>query len=54
MKNKVRYLKLILIRKVFFSILSHLTYASVCSLYARLFIARMAFFWRTKILEILF
>ena len=36
------------------SILSHLKYALVCSLYARLFIARMDFFWRTKILEVLF
>ena len=36
------------------SILLHLKYALVCSLYARLFIARMAFFWRTKILEVLF
>ena len=31
------------------SILLHLEYALVCSLYARLFIACMVFFWRTKI-----
>ena len=32
-------------------ILLNLKYALVCSLYARLFIARMAFFWRTKIVD---
>ena len=36
------------------SILLHLKDALVCSLNARLFIARMAFFRRTKILEVLF
>ena len=43
----------ILIKK-FLSILLHFKYALVYSMYARLFIARMALFWRTKILEVLF
>ena len=36
------------------SSLLHLKYALECSLYAKLFIACIAFFWKTKILEALF
>ena len=49
----VRNLRLILIRKFEYFVTFEVC-VGICSLCARLFIARMAFFWRTKILEVLF